>query len=59
MQKLYDKLKKYTTLDAIKIEESDRQYIALKKMWDNTPVKNPEVYLSLILANSIICYQLS
>ena len=68
MQELYDKLKKYSIDDAIKIEESDRQYIALKKMWDNINPShslsqgerdNSKIYLSLILANSIICYQLS
>jgi hypothetical protein len=32
MNKLYNKLKKYTLEDAIKIEESDRQYLALKLM---------------------------
>lgn len=59
MQELYDKLKKYSIQDSIKIEETDRQYIALKKMWDYSSIKNPDFYLSLILANSIICYQLS
>ncbi|MDQ7010048.1 MAG: N-glycosylase/DNA lyase [Candidatus Gracilibacteria bacterium] len=57
MQELYNKLKQYGIEDAIKIEESDRQYIALKKLGDN--IENKEVYLSLIIANSIICYQLS
>ena len=57
MQELYNKLKKYSISDSIKIEESDRQYIALKKMSEE--IKHKELYLSLILANSIICYQLS
>jgi len=57
MEELYNKLKQYTIIDVIKIEESDRQYIALKKLSKN--IKNKEIYLSLILANSIICYQLS
>ncbi len=57
MQELYEKLKKYSIEDSIKIEESDRQYKALKKMWDNLAEKDK--YLWLILANSIICYQLS
>jgi len=57
MEELYNKLKQYTITDAIKIEESDRQYIVLKKLSEN--IKNKEIYLSIILANSIICYQLS
>ena len=57
MQELYNKLKQYSVSDSIKIEESDRQYVALKKLSEN--IKNKEIYLSLILANSIICYQLS
>ena len=57
MIELYNKLKQYSISDSIKIEESDRQYIALKNLFKN--IKNKEIYLSLILANSIICYQLS
>ncbi len=57
MQELYNKLKKYSINDVIKIEESDRQYIALKELFKN--IKNKETYLFLILANAIICYQLS
>ncbi|MDP2396128.1 MAG: hypothetical protein Q8S84_09520 [bacterium] len=41
MQELYNKLKKYSITDAIKIEESDRQYIALEKMWENLSSPNP------------------
>ena len=41
----------------IKIEENDSQYISLKNLYFN--IKNKDFYLSLILANSIICYQLS
>jgi len=57
MQKLYNKLKHFKLQDAIKIEESDRQYIALKNLYEN--INNKENYLALIIANSIICYQLS
>ncbi len=57
MQKLYNKLSKYTLKDAIKLEESDRQFIALKKL--EQYISDKELYLSLIIANSIICYQLS
>lgn len=57
MQKLYQKLKKYSIEDVIQIEESDRQYIAIKNLYKN--IKNKELFLFLIIANSIICYQLS
>ena len=57
MKELYNKLKQYSISDAIKIEGSDRQYIALKDLSEN--IINKEIYLSLILANAIICYQLS
>lgn len=57
MEELYKKLKKYSIDDSIEVEESDRQYIALKNLYNN--IINKEVYLWLILANSIICYQLS
>jgi N-glycosylase/DNA lyase len=57
MQELYNKLKQYSVQDAIKIEESDRQYIALKDLYNK--VRDKKLYLSLILANAIICYQLS
>ena len=57
MQKLYNKLKEYSISDAINIEELDRQYIALKKLYEF--IGNKEIYLSLILMNSLICYQLS
>lgn len=57
MQELYNKLKKYTLKDVIKIEELDRQFIAIKILYEN--IENKENYLSLIIANSIICYQLS
>lgn len=57
MKKLLEKIEKYDINNFIKIEESDLQYISLKKMYDN--IKNKEFYLPLIVANSIICYQLS
>ncbi len=57
MNKLYNKLKKFSLLDVLEIEKSDKQYIALKKLLQN--IKNKDLYLPLILANSIICYQLS
>lgn len=57
MQKLYDKIKHFTIEDAIKTEESDRQYIALKNLYEN--ILDKDLYLPLIISNSIICYQLS
>ncbi|MDD5770156.1 MAG: N-glycosylase/DNA lyase [Candidatus Gracilibacteria bacterium] len=57
MNELLEKLKNISTLEAVKIEESDKQYIALKNLY--LKIKNKDFYLSLIIANSIICYQLS
>jgi N-glycosylase/DNA lyase len=57
MKELYNKLKKYSINDAIKIEESDRQYKALKNLYEGVDEKN--IYLTLIISNSLICYQLS
>lgn len=57
MKELYNKLSEYNLKDAIKLEEADRQFIALKKLGEN--ISDKELYLSLIIANSIICYQLS
>lgn len=62
---LYKKLKNFTINDAIKYEENDRQFIALKNLWENISKvdweKNKKIffYLSLVLANSLVCYQLS
>lgn len=57
MNELYKKLKNNTLIDVLKIEESDRQFIALKNLEKN--IENKDIYLALIIANSIICYQLS
>jgi N-glycosylase/DNA lyase len=57
MKKLFEKLKKYSISDAIKIEESDRQFIALNNLYQN--IQNKDFYLPLIISNSLICYQLS
>jgi len=58
MVELYNQLKKYTLNDIIKVEESDRQYIALQDLYYNKNIDD-NIYLLLIIANSIICYQLS
>jgi len=57
MQKLLTKLQKYTLNDVIKLEETDRQFLALKKLIGAN--KNKEETLALVISNSIICYQLS
>lgn len=57
MQKLLEKIKNISTNDAIKIEESDLQFFALKNLFEN--IKNKNIYLALIISNAIICYQLS
>ena len=57
MQELYNKLQNYSLEDAIRIEESDRQFLALKKL--SSFVENIELYIFLVITNSLICYQLS
>lgn len=65
MQALYNKLKYYTIQDAIAFEEADRQFIALKNLWDHPQSlltkkgSRANLYLALIVANALICYQLS
>jgi len=55
---LYEKLKNYTIEDAIKFEEKDRQFLALKRMYENKKFSD-ELYLFLIIANALISFQLS
>jgi len=57
MQTLIEKLKKYSIDDAINTENNDLQFIALKEMFNG--LKNKDLYLTMILVNSLICYQLS
>lgn len=57
MQELYTKLHKFDLDYAIKLEETDRQFIALKEFINKQNEK--KVALALVVANSIICYQLS
>ena len=64
---LYEKLEKYNLKDAIEIEKTDRQFLALEKLWRNIKNGYPQGvslqlkynYLFLIITNSLICYQLS
>ncbi len=58
MDKLYNKLKKYTIKDAINFEQKDRQFLALKKLYKSKKMSN-ENYLFLIITNALISYQLS
>jgi len=55
---LYEKLKNYTIEDAIKFEEKDRQFLALKRLYQNKKFSD-ELYLFLIIANALISFQLS
>lgn len=57
MKNLYEKLKNWTLEDAKKIEETDRQFLALQRL--EKSFENKEFYLALIISNAIICYQLS
>jgi len=54
---LIEKLQKYSFEDIVKIEEKDRQFIALKMLYSK--IQNKDYFLPLILTNSIIAYQLS
>ena len=58
MDKLYEKLKDYTIDDAIKFEQKDRQFIALKNLYENKKFQD-ELYLILIIINALISFQLS
>jgi len=58
MDKLYNILKDYTLDDAIKFEEQDRQFLALKKLYKNWKIQD-ELYLLLIIVNALISFQLS
>jgi len=58
MGKLYNKLKKYSIEDAIKFEEQDRQFLALKNLYVNKKFQD-ELYLLLIIINALISFQLS
>jgi DNA-(apurinic or apyrimidinic site) lyase len=57
MKILYEKLKHYTLKDALKIEESDRQFKALERL--EKYFNDKESFLALIISNALICYQLS
>ncbi len=58
MQELYNQLKKYSLEDVIKLEESDRQFLALVDVYENK-LFDDRHYLFLTIANALVCYQLS
>jgi len=58
MYDLYSKLKKYSLEDAVNFEERDRQFLALKNLYQNK-LFDDKNYLFLTIANALICYQLS
>lgn len=57
MEKLYSILKDYHLEDALKAEADDRVFIALEWLYEK--LSNKDFFLPLIIANSLICYQLS
>lgn len=57
MKELYKKIWHYTIEDAYNFERQDRQFLALEKLEKTFKDKNS--FLALVVANSIICYQLS
>lgn len=57
MEKLLKILWNISISNAKEQEEKDLQFIALKWLYKN--IKNPDIYLFLVIANSLICYQLS
>lgn len=50
-------LSRFSQEDIFKLEELDRQFIALKNLYENIPDK--KYFLFLIVVNSLVCYQLS
>lgn len=56
-EKLIEILKRYSLEDVIKIEESDRQFLALKRLYEG--MKNKDYFLYLVISNSLLSYQLS
>lgn len=57
MQQLYKLLENYTLEDALNLEKLDPQYQALEKLYKE--IKDNKLFFWLIIANSLVCYQLS
>jgi len=56
MERLVEVLKEFTPSDIKEIEESDRQYRALKELY--LALKDRELFFKLVLLNSLLSYQL-
>ncbi len=56
VEELYRKLSGLTVEDAIRVEEQDRQFKALKKLYEK--IKKPELFLKLTVMNALLSYQL-
>jgi N-glycosylase/DNA lyase len=52
MDELAGILSRYSLVDAIRIEESDRQFLAIRKICDK--IRGGRYYFPLIIANSLI-----
>lgn len=57
MVTLEKKIAWFNIKKSIEIEESDLQFIAIKNMYNT--LENKDLYLTFIVINSIVCYQLS
>lgn len=56
MEKLLNALKGFSKIDVEKLESSDRQYKALKKLYNR--LNNPQLFLKLVVVNALMSYQL-
>jgi len=57
MEELIKILKQFSLEDAYKIEENDRQFLAISKMFQN--IKSIDYFFPIIIVNSLVWYQLS
>ncbi|HBA44637.1 TPA: hypothetical protein DEG21_03950 [Patescibacteria group bacterium] len=55
--KLIEILSKYKIEDIIELERKDRQFIAIKSLFES--LENKSYFLSLIVTNALLSYQLS
>ncbi len=56
VEELYRKLSGLTVEDAIRVEEQDRQFKALQRLYEK--IKNPELFLKITVINALLSYQL-
>ncbi|MCT4616846.1 MAG: N-glycosylase/DNA lyase [Candidatus Gracilibacteria bacterium] len=59
MQELLNKFKNISLEDIIALENSDRQFIAIKNIYEKNKNISINNYLSLVIANALLAYQLS